>query len=85
MGLAKEKQIHREEKRNPLQKIIRLINEYYAIDLMYGTPEEKKWAKDRLHRQVMGVMNYVSEDTHASIKASLKSKDIWELTREKYT
>lgn len=85
MGLAKEKQIHREEKRNPLQKIIRLINEYYAIDLMYGTPEEKKWAKDRLYRQIMGVMQYVSEDAHVSLKASLKSKDIWESTREKYS
>ena len=85
MGVAREKQVYREEKRNPLQKIVRLINEYYAIDLMHGTPEEKKWAKDRLHSQIMGVMNHVSPDTHVSLKASLKSKDIWEQTREKYS
>ena len=79
---AKERKAYRDEKKNPLQKLIRLMNQYHSIDLMYGTPEEKSWAKSRLEKQIIGIMRYTSTSIHGSVKASFKSKAVWDDTRE---
>lgn len=83
MGNAKEKRINYEEKKNPIVKIIRLVNQYHSIDLIeYATKEEKEWAKQRLYKQIMGVLNHCSSDIRGQIKASIRNKDIWEMTRD---
>lgn len=79
---AKERKTHYYEKKNPLMKIITLMNQYHSIDLMFATPEEKQYAKDRLETQVLGILKHTSTSIHGSIKASFKSKAVWEDTRE---
>lgn len=79
---AKERRSHWEEKKNPLLKIVRLMNQYHSIDLMYATPEEKEWAKSRLEDQIMGILRHTSPSIHGRIKASFKSKAVWDETRE---
>ena len=79
---AKERKAYNQEKKNPLQKVIRLINQFWSIDQMYASSEEKLWAKERLEQQIQGITRHLSKDIHGSIKASLKSKAVWESTRE---
>jgi len=79
---SKERKTYRQERSNPLQKVIRLINQYWSIDQMYGTPEEKTWAKQRLEDQINGIIRHLGKDVHGTLKASLKSKAVWETTRE---
>lgn len=82
VGYTKERYVRNMERKNPLQKIVRLINQYWSIDLLHGTKEEKDWAKKRLYGYVMKELRNVSPDIHGQIKASLTNKDIWESTRE---
>lgn len=81
-AFAKERQAHYNEKKDPLKKIIRLMNQYWSIDSMYATPEEKAWAKSRIEQQIMGILKYTSTSIHGTIKASFKSKVVWDETRE---
>ena len=74
------RQIKRKE-RDPLQKIVTLLNTYWSIDLMNGTVEEKAWAKERLAKQIRGLSNHISPDICGDIKASLKFKEVWVRTR----
>ena len=74
------RQIRRKE-RDPLQKIVTLMNQYWAILLMDGTTEEKDWARERLAKQIRGLTNHVSPDICGDIKASLKFKEVWVRTR----
>jgi len=79
---AKERKSYRNEKKDPLIKIIRLMNMFWSIDQMYATPEEKLHAKNRLETQILGVLRHTSTTIHGSIKASFKSKAVWDDTRE---
>ena len=79
---AKERKNYHIERKNPLFKITVLMNYFWAIDAMYATHEEKQHAKDQLESQVLGILRHLSKDIHGSIKASLKSKAVWESTRE---
>lgn len=79
---AKERKAYYYEKNDPLKKIIRLMNHFWAIDKMYATKEEKTWAKNRLETQILGILRHTSTAIHGSIKASFKSKAVWDDTRE---
>lgn len=79
---AKERKTYYIEKKNPLLKIVTLMNNYHAIDSMYATPEEKQWAKDRLETQILGILKHTSKSIHGSVKASFKNKALWEETRD---
>ena len=80
-ALAKERKTYYYEKKNPLMKIVSLMNQYHSIDDMFATPEEKTWAKNRLETQVRGLLRHVGTSVQGSIKASFKSKVVWEETR----
>lgn len=69
-------------RRNPLQRIAVLMNQYHSVDLMYGSKEDKEYTKQRIKNDIYKLMKYVSRDIHSSIKASFKSKDVWEMTRQ---
>jgi len=81
-AFAKERTAHYHEKKDPLKKIIRLMNQFWSIDEMYATSEEKQWAKNRLEQQILGILRYTSTSIHGTIKASFKSKSVWDDTRE---
>lgn len=70
------------EKNNPLHKLSRLLNTYHSIDDMYGTTEEKDWAKQRLRKQIMIVTKQLSPDIFHTIRSCLKDKRLWERMRE---
>jgi len=72
------------ENKNPSTKIATMINQYYAIDDMFATNEEKRWAKVRLHDMIIRLMKHVSKDAHYKIKASLDNKANWEDYRETF-
>lgn len=83
MSNAKGKRMAYEEKINPIQRIIKLMNQYHSIDLVANaTQEEKDWAKKRLHGSIINTLKICSVDLQGRIKASIANKDIWEKTRE---
>jgi len=69
-------------KRNPFQRIAVLINQYHSVDLMYATKEDKEFTKSRIKKDVYRQLKYVSNDIHSTIKMSLRSKDIWDDTKD---
>lgn len=78
---AKERSAYYHDKKHPLQKIIMLMNQYWSIDVMFATAEEKTWAKNRLEYQIKGLMKHVGTAVHGRLKASFKSKATWVETR----
>jgi len=79
---AKERQSKNYDRKNPLMKIITMMNQYHSIDKMYASKEEKDWAKDRLKSEITHILKFHSSDIHGRIKASFHSIEIWEETRE---
>ncbi|MBT8449853.1 MAG: hypothetical protein KJO69_09195 [Gammaproteobacteria bacterium] len=75
-----KKQVQRKE-RDPLQRIVTLMNQYHSIDLMDGTRAEKEWAKERLETQIKKLANHISTHVKGDIFLSLKSKANWERVR----
>ena len=67
--------------KDPLQKIVTLMNQYWSIDLMEATRKEKDWAKERLAKQIKGLSNHISPQIKGDIHASLHNKDLWNMTR----
>jgi hypothetical protein len=63
---------------NPLQSIAVLINQYHSIDLMPASKEDKEFTKQRIVREINEKMINVSKDIHPQLKASIKSKRVWE-------
>lgn len=70
-------------RRNPLQRIAVLLNKYHSVDLLYGTKEDKEYTKSIIKKDIYKQLKYVSEDIHATIKASIRSKDIWDDTKNR--
>ena len=70
-------------RKNPLQRIAVMINAFHAIDLMYGTKEEKEKNKELLKYEILSNLKYVGKDIISELKASLKNKSIWEDFRKR--
>ena len=80
---AKGKRVSYAERNDPLQKLIRIINQYHSIDLIeHATNEEKNWAKERLYKDIIYTLKSCSSDIQGRIKASIKNKSIWENVRD---
>jgi hypothetical protein len=70
------------EKKNPLLRISKLINQFHSIDLMYATYEEKEWAKKRLRFNILKISEGLNESMRSIIRISLNNKQYWENIRE---
>ena len=84
MGRNLEQHYNYQERKNPLIKVARLINQYWSIDLMEATKAEKDWAKKRLHNTIMHISKDLGNGANTTIKMSLKSKEFWETSRNSF-
>lgn len=82
-SLSKEKKELSVSRKNPFQRIAVMLNAFHAIDMMYGTKEEKEKNKELLKYEILSNLKYLSEDIHSEIKASLKNKTVWEDLRKR--
>lgn len=73
------------ERKNPIIRIVYLVNQYHSIDLMEATKEEKEWAKERLSEEIRLASHTVSPSTRGLIRSCMKNKDLWETTRASWT
>ena len=78
---TKERNANFQEKRNPVQKIVRLINQYWSIDQMYATAKEKQWAKSRLEGDIKKLAKNLGNTFKSTINNSLRSRSVWEDSR----
>lgn len=70
------------EKKNPLLRISKLINQFHSIDLMYATTEEKEWAKKRLRFTITKISEGMNDSMQSIIRISINNKQYWESVRE---
>lgn len=73
------------ERKNPIVRLVRLINQYHSIDSMDGTQDEKQWAKERLKKEIKKESKYVGKNFSNRISAFLNNREIWEEERKKFT
>jgi hypothetical protein len=73
----------RRKERDPVQRVVTLVNQYWSIDQLVATDAEKQWAKERLYKQIMGISRHLSNGMQGDIKASLNNKSVWESVRER--
>ena len=73
------------EKRKPMIKIIRMINQYHSIQNLDGTEAEKIWARSRLERWIYNESKKVSENFSNRISAFLNDRRLWEQERDRFT
>ena len=78
-----QQRVLRRKEKDPTQRILTLMNQYWGIDNMHGTPEEKEWAKSRLRKDIMGIARHLSLGMQGDIKLSLKTRRVWETVRER--
>lgn len=71
------------ERHNPTVKLVRLINQYHSIDMMYGSVEQKSFLRDDLRNLIFRTAYHVPVHLRARVPHWLDSKDEWEYSRER--
>lgn len=82
--MFKSKSKKSNSKRDPLLSIAKLMNLYHSIDMMYGTEDEKRKAKQELSDIIMGRCKRIGDYMKGQIRVALTSKPVWESLRERY-
>ena len=78
---AKQKQI---DQRNPVNKIIEMINYFHSIDTMDATSMEKELAKVELKEMIHKKTLDFSPSLRKRIANGLKNKNTWEMIRHDF-
>lgn len=74
----------RQEKKQPLLELTRMINMYHSVDLMNLSDLDRQQAKNRLHKRILGTTKSISPNLINTVKSCLKNKDVWENVRESW-
>lgn len=70
------------ERHNPTVRLVRLINQYHSVELMYGTLEQKEALRADLRRLIHSTSYHVPVHIRARVPIWLDNKPEWEYSRE---
>lgn len=76
----KEKQY---ERKDPVAKLVRCLNQLHSVDRTYATAEEKKQLKEQVTIQIYAIKSAVPTELSSRIDLWVDNVAIWEADRDK--